>query len=294
MGKPQLGATMVVLLAGCAATGTGVDKDMVYFQAHRGGLDEVPENTLAGFRYAWGIPGAVPEVDVRTTRDGVMVCIHDGTLARTTNAPEKVSHTPMSDLTFDEVRCWDAGIRFDMAYKGEKVPALTELLDLMVGSPGRELYLEVKEANLDALQDVLEPYGIVDRLIFVHGDQAMCGALQRRFGGARTMTWLSGDPPRIQERFGEVASSGFAGLTQLQLHLPSVRTDPEIAYALENAFLDEALAVTRAVGIDLQLRPFEFSPASLGRLLDLGIRWFAADRPQAFVAAIEAAQAGSG
>ena len=264
----------------------------VFFQAHRGGLDEVPENTLAGFRYAWGIPGAVPEVDVRTTRDGVMVCIHDETPARTTNAPEDVNQTPINELAFDEVRRWEAGIGFDAAYKGEQVPALTELLDLMAESSSRELYLEVKDADLDALRDILVPYRVVDRLIFVHGDQAMCGELQRRFGGARTMTWLGGAPDHIRERFEEVASLGFAGLTQLQLHLPVVRTDPEIVYAFEDGFLNDALAATRAARVDLQLRPFEFNPASLARLLDLGIRWYGVDRPRAFVAAVEAARNG--
>ncbi len=52
----------------------------IYFQAHRVTIVEAPENTLPAYRHAWRIFGAIPEVDVRTTADGVLVCLHDATL----------------------------------------------------------------------------------------------------------------------------------------------------------------------------------------------------------------------
>ena len=33
-----------------------------YFQAHRGAVDEAPENTIVALQHAWTVPGAVPEV----------------------------------------------------------------------------------------------------------------------------------------------------------------------------------------------------------------------------------------
>ncbi|NJN83397.1 MAG: hypothetical protein HC802_14675 [Caldilineaceae bacterium] len=49
----------------------------VFFQAHRGSVDEAPENTLSAFRHAWRFPGSIPETDIRTTADGALICLHD-------------------------------------------------------------------------------------------------------------------------------------------------------------------------------------------------------------------------
>ena len=117
------GLTLFFVLALCLATLHAVaepvaDLDLaVHFQAHRGGLREVPENTLAAFRYAWGL-GGIPEVDICTTKDGVIICLHDATLARTTDAPDAVKDVPVEELTFEEVRKWDAGSWFDPQFKG--------------------------------------------------------------------------------------------------------------------------------------------------------------------------------
>lgn len=277
-------------LGGCASTrGAPLEID-AFFQAHRGGLDEAPENTLAAFRHAWGIPGAVPEVDVRTTSDGVLICLHDDTLARTTDAPAGVRETPVAELSFEEIRKWDAGVRFDPKFEGEKVPALEELLELMKDRPERELYLDVKGVDFGALRTLLEQFGVMEQSIFVHGSRETCGELKEFFDGARTMTWLSGDPKQIKQKFTEFAEANFKGLSQLQFHLQVARVRPEIEYALDHEFLEEAVRSTRAAGVELQLRPFRFDAASLRDLLDLGVRWYVADAPEQFAKALDAAR----
>ena len=52
---------------------------------HRGLLRESPENTLATFRDCLELRIGF-ELDVRRSRDGHLVCIHDDTLDRTTHA----------------------------------------------------------------------------------------------------------------------------------------------------------------------------------------------------------------
>jgi len=277
-------------LGGCASTrGEPVEID-AFFQAHRGGLDEVPENTLAAFHHAWGIPGAVPEVDVRTTSDGVLVCLHDDTLARTTNAPAGVREIPVAELSFEEIRKWDAGVRFDRKFEGERVPALEELLELMKDRPERELYLDVKGVDFGALRTLLEKFGVMEQAIFVHGSRETCGELKEFFDGARTMTWFSGDPEEIKEKFAQAAAADFEGLSQLQFHLQVARVRPEIAYVLDREFLEEAVRITRAAGVELQLRPFRFDAVSLRSLLDLGVRWYVADAPERFGKVLDAAR----
>lgn len=76
--------------------------------AHRGGAALAPENTLEAFHNAveaWGAD--ILEMDVRRTRDGRLVVLHDATVDRTTDGTGAVA-----ELTFDELRELDAGYRF--------------------------------------------------------------------------------------------------------------------------------------------------------------------------------------
>jgi len=254
----------------------------IYFQAHRGGLMEVPENTLAAFRHAWDIPGAIPEVDVAVTRDGAMVCMHDDTPARTTTAPTSFKDKPLSAIPLDELRKWDAGVKFDPKYAGEKVPILKEVFEEMKGRPDRQAYLDLKDVDLKVLLATIDAYGLRKQVIFVHGDPETCMKLQGLYPGARTMTWLSGAPDKIRERFQKLAEGRFKGISQLQFHLKAASTAPEIRYVLDNEFLRGAIEKTRAAGVDFQVRPFAFDAKSLQSLTELGLRWFVTDEPKRF------------
>jgi glycerophosphoryl diester phosphodiesterase len=268
---------------------------LAWFQAHRGGLDEVPENTLPALEHAWAIPGAVPEVDLRTTRDGVIVCLHDDTPARTTNAPPGWADKPLREISFEELRAWDAGTWFDARFAGARVPSLDEVFELMARDPAREIYLDLKDVELGRVVEAIAARGFEKRVIFVHGSPGYCRTLQRTFEGARTMTWLSGDPASIRRRYERLADAGFPGISQLQFHLQpreGAGTDADdVAYVFDDAFLREAAARTAAHGTALQVRPFVFTPASLRRLLELGIHWYVTDAPAAFYDVLRAAAA---
>jgi len=269
-----------------AAEPTSAFPPKIYFQAHRGGLVEVPENTLAAYQHAWDIPGAIPEVDVAVTQDGVMVCIHDDTPERTTTAPEEFKRKPISEIPAAQLHKWDAGVKFDRKYAGEKVPLVTEVFDEMKGRPERQAYLDLKDVDLSKLVALIDGYGLRHQIIFVHGDPKMCVKLQGLYPGARTMTWLSGSPEKIRQRFEELAKEGFTGISQLQFHLKAAATRPEIRYVLDKDFLREAVERTRAANVELQVRPFEFDAKSLQYLTGLGIRWFVADAPKRFADAL--------
>ena len=74
----------------CALLGAGAaEKPRIV--AHRGGRAEFDDNAAGGFRQslAWGITGY--ETDVRATRDGALVIMHDDDVARTTTGTGKVS-----------------------------------------------------------------------------------------------------------------------------------------------------------------------------------------------------------
>lgn len=259
-----------------------VKSEDLYFQAHRGGLLEVPENTLLAYKYAWDIPGAIPEIDVQTSKDGIFVCIHDDTMARTTDAPKEVRDKNIPELNSDEIRRWDAGGKFDPQYVGQRVPLLSEVFEEMKGHPERQAYLDLKGVDLAQLGTMISEYGLAGQVIFVHGDPAMCLQLTERFPGARTMTWLSGTPDAIKKKFEELAKSGFKGISELQFHLRDRKENGQIRYVLDDDFLRQALAQLRAAGSDLMVRPFDFDARSLKHLLDLGIKWYVADEPKRF------------
>ena len=122
--------------------------------AHRGASGEglAPENTLAAFERAIQIGVDAVEVDVRASRDGKVVVIHDPTLDRTTNRTGAVR-----EMTLAQIRRADAGSHLGSSFRGERVPTLEEVLDLT-----RSRALTLIEIKADYLAErVLE---IVDRL----------------------------------------------------------------------------------------------------------------------------------
>jgi len=263
---------------------------MIYFQAHRGGEEEVPENTMAAFCHAWSIEGAIPEVDVRTTRDSAMICLHDATLGRTTDAPESIRDVDVSGLTLAEIRRWDAGVGFDAKFAGEKVPTFEECLEEMEKEAGRQLYVDFKHVDPDALETLIRERDIEERVILVHARQDELTRFTRVFPRVRTMTWISGTPEDIARKFAALAASDFAGITQVQVHLQAQQTRPEIRYILEGGVLEDALGALANAGAELHVRPFAFDRRSLRRLVDLGIRGFVTDAPARFAACLRQAR----
>ncbi|MFP5252916.1 MAG: glycerophosphodiester phosphodiesterase [Actinomycetes bacterium] len=117
--------------------------------AHRGASVAAPENTLAAVRAAAVLGADMVEVDVRRTRDGALVLLHDATLTRTTDAAQVLpGRGPwrIADLTLDEVRRVDAGRAHSRVHAGEAVPTLADLLDL-AGDLGLGVQLELKSPS---------------------------------------------------------------------------------------------------------------------------------------------------
>jgi glycerophosphoryl diester phosphodiesterase len=109
---------------------------MPWIIAHRGASDHEPENTLRAFRRAIELGADKVELDVRLSRDGHVVVIHDQDVSRTTDGSGDVAR-----LTLEELRHFDAG-------KGERIPTLHEVIDLVRCRCG--LYIELKGAGTPA------------------------------------------------------------------------------------------------------------------------------------------------
>lgn len=160
----------------------------VTLAAHRGWRGKYPENTMLGFRKALTLDIDAIEMDVHMTKDYEIVVCHDANLARTTDKKGFIYN-----LTLDEVREADAGIRFGEEFKGEKVPTLDEFLALMATRPDVRVLLELKDypeelgdfayASAEASLSLCKKYGVFgnDRLTVITFSTGICSWLRTRY-----------------------------------------------------------------------------------------------------------------
>jgi glycerophosphoryl diester phosphodiesterase len=67
--------------------------------AHRGSSDDAPEHTLAAYKRALDAGADALECDVRLTKDGHLVCVHDRRIDRTSNGRGILSTLELAELT---------------------------------------------------------------------------------------------------------------------------------------------------------------------------------------------------
>ena len=105
--------------------------------AHRGASLDAPENTLAAVELAWQQQADAVEIDIRLTRDGQIVVIHDSDTARTSNHRLSVAESTYAELKEVDVGCWKGP-----AYQGESIPRLEDILATLRGQA--RLFIEIK------------------------------------------------------------------------------------------------------------------------------------------------------
>jgi len=119
---------------------------MTKFIAHRGASYLAPENTLSAFKLAKKNEVDFVEFDVRLSKDGIPVVIHDPVIKEAIEAGRVAE---ISKLTLEEIKQWDVGTSFGSAYAGERIPTLREVFDL--GWQNTGLMLEIKECGSEDL-----------------------------------------------------------------------------------------------------------------------------------------------
>ena len=111
---------------------------------HRGASAHAPENTLAAFARAISDGADGIEFDVRLSRDGVPVVIHDATLMRTGSLDRQVSNLTAAELQQIDVGGWFAAANPNrQAFVGEMLPTLAQVFELFRANEGL-LYIEMK------------------------------------------------------------------------------------------------------------------------------------------------------
>ncbi len=135
-GLPLVAVAVLPAVAGAAEGATSyADSDGPVILAHRGGAHEYEENTMAAFKACYERGIRAFETDIRMTKDGVLVILHDDSFDRTHHATG-----PVEEKTADE-------IREITSKQGQKMLFLEELLQYLADKPGMYVELEMKTSN---------------------------------------------------------------------------------------------------------------------------------------------------
>ncbi|MEI6276161.1 MAG: glycerophosphodiester phosphodiesterase family protein [Prolixibacteraceae bacterium] len=157
---------------------------------HRAANEFAPENTLSAMQIALDLEADYIEMDVRQTRDGISVLLHDGTLNRTTTGKG-----PVNELNFKEARELSAGSWFDSFFKEEKVPTLEEACRLLADHNEKNkhktyFYVDCKEINAKVLIDNLSQYNLLEGSVFYINDLRQINQIRSLASGAKILPGL--------------------------------------------------------------------------------------------------------
>ncbi|MDI3388366.1 glycerophosphodiester phosphodiesterase [Streptomyces sp. B-S-A8] len=149
--------------------------------AHRGDPYRARENTLPSLRSAFAAGADAVETDVRLTRDGVPVLLHDETLSRLWGHDR-----PLAQLSAAEVR----------GLTGGGVPTLAEAL---AATPGRRLLLDLPGASAQAARTVVgtvHDCGAAERVSYCAGPRTMARVREADPAAELALTWTTLAPVR--------------------------------------------------------------------------------------------------
>lgn len=226
-----------------------------------------PENTDTSFQGAYDLGFRHFETDLHITADDELVCFHDPTVERTTNATGRVE-----ELSLEELQTLDAGFRHGTADgytfrdSGATVPTLEWLLTTFADT---SVVVDMKSDGLAgplaALIDDLEAH---ERVIVGSFSDARLVEF-REITGGRVPTSVGPFDARLWVLLSRVGRSARADASALQLptHLRGIRV------------VDEKL-VTAAHDAGLQVHVWTVNTVpEMIRLLDIGVDGLITDRP---------------
>ncbi|MFF2010836.1 glycerophosphodiester phosphodiesterase [Streptomyces sp. NPDC058195] len=149
--------------------------------AHRGDPYRVRENTLASIRSALGRGADAVEIDVRVTRDGVPVLLHDATLKRLWGHDARIDRLTHRELT---------GLTRGGVPTLREALLATEAHRLMIDLPG------ATDASVPAVIGVVRECGAGERVYYCAGPGAMLRVRAADPHAEIALTWATHAPPR--------------------------------------------------------------------------------------------------
>lgn len=269
----RLSLGLVAIAAACATPPPAPTPEVASVNrgivAHRGASAEAPENTLAALARAWQLGAESCEIDVRVTRDGHVVLVHDETMARTSGGASSLT---VAAATLAELRAVDVGAWKDARYRGERIPTLGEALDAT--PPGRMLFVEVKTGAADA--------EVVARAVLAADPRRRGATLALQAYDADTLAAVAARLPGV-EAYWTVDAPTAADGRPLPYPAELVRTAADQGFAglaVDQRGADDAfVAAVAAAGLRLDVWTVNDAGA-IQTWRRRGARWIETDHPE--------------
>jgi glycerophosphoryl diester phosphodiesterase len=290
-------------------------KDFIV-QAHRGAGDLSEEGTLEAFKLGWSL-GAVPEADVRATKDGVIVSFHDNNFSRLIkDAGESLKKSSVEKSTWEFLQTLDVGAWKGEAFKGRRVPKMSGVFAHMAANPGLRLYLDIKKVDFAKLAAQVKAAGVGDRVIVASRYPDFLIEWKKFVPESGTLLWMPQKSGEVMELIESlVAGGGIKSITSVQLHMhpnPNYKNynpahsyntgwennapdaSPDEPFNHSRAFIARLGERLHSLGILYQAFPYTRDAAAFGALMDLGVASFATDSPDVAMREIKAYYANRG
>ncbi len=264
-----------------------IPQNKVTVVAHRGAGDLAPENTIEALQFTWKL-GGIPEVDIRTSKDGVLVMFHDTNFRRIMpHASEELKKKRIEDLTWSEIQKLDIGSFRGKQFAGQKVVSLAGICQELKQDRWRQICIDVKSVDLKQL--AREAKEVLPQIILTSGSYKNVHQWKKLAPNSQTLYWMglgAGDAvlaPKIQE----LVEKHFVDVDRMQIHVvfdrKTFKTTPT------EAFLKDAAAKAHAAGhVEFQLMPWGIPDREelYWRLFDLGAVGLGTDRPDVAFSAL--------
>lgn len=193
-------------------------EQVVKIVAHRGAMEERPENTMAAFQRAHDLGADIVEIDLYTSSDGHLFILHDSTLDRTTDGVGEAT-----EFTLEELQALDAGSWFGDEYVDEHIPSFREVLE-WAAEEDVELLLDLKESGRDFAENLtndVQAYGIEKNMVLGIRSPEQAAEFRELLPNTRQLAFM-GSPDDIEAYAEE-------GVDVLRLWLRWLDEDPSLA-----------------------------------------------------------------
>jgi glycerophosphoryl diester phosphodiesterase len=254
-------------------------------QSHRGGGLLTPENTIETLIETWNL-GAVPEADLRTTSDGVIVAFHDKNFARVVkDIHSDLREKGVQDVTFQELSALDVGSWKDDRFAEQRICSLVEIFTLMQRNSDHLLYMDIKDVKLPQLADLVQKFEVAKQVLFAAPDEQLLRDWKNLVPQSHTLLWMgilwNGDEGMLMQRLERLRHEDFSGITQLQIHVEATRNNGDWQFKPSLKFLRTIAVTLKSSGVLFQSLPWECVDEEVyRRLLEAGVQSFASDYPK--------------
>ena len=170
--KLLLISTLTLLLSGSdnwEPNPAPASKHKFIVAAHRGDHVIYPENTLEAYREAIKNEADYVEIDLRTTKEGELVSMHDGSVNRMTNGQGLIKDQTLADLQQLKVKSHDTTDK-----QTYRIPTFKEILQLCKNKIN--IYLDFKAAEPAQAYAMIKQYGMEKQvLVYINSAEQFTG-----------------------------------------------------------------------------------------------------------------------